>query len=42
VHLSDLDDDLEHVVFVGWNDGTTGLNAATANFVDNFYLIHQN
>jgi hypothetical protein len=42
VHLSDPDDDLEHVVFVDWNVGTAGFNVAAANFVDNFHLIHQN
>jgi hypothetical protein len=42
VHISDLDDDLEHVVFVGWNAGIAGLNAATENFANNFHLIYQN
>jgi hypothetical protein len=40
VHLSDLDDDLEYVVSVGWNAGTAGLNAATEKFANNFHLIH--
>jgi hypothetical protein len=32
VHLSDPDDDLQRVVFVGWNAGIAGLNIATENF----------
>jgi hypothetical protein len=36
VHLSDLNDVLEHLMFVGWNAGTAGLNAATENFANNF------
>jgi hypothetical protein len=30
------------VVSVDWNAGTVGLIAATANFANNFHLIHQN
>jgi hypothetical protein len=41
-HLSDLDDDLEHVVSAGLNAGMVELNAATKNFAINFHLFHQN
>jgi hypothetical protein len=42
MHLSDPDEDLQHVVSVGKIVGTAGLNATTKNFANNFHLIHQN
>jgi hypothetical protein len=39
VLLNDPDDDLEHVVSVGWNVGMVELSAANSEY--NFHLIHQ-